>query len=87
MITGHHPGSHTEMPCYPRMSMKRQLLVCFKRADSLNSLEDQTIETQAFSGLQGLAGVAQKKDVRKTTSEARMSFRINTGFLDILQCH
>jgi hypothetical protein len=87
MITGHHPASHTEMPCYPGMSLKRQLLVGFKRLDSVTSLEDQTNETQAFSGSQGFAGVAQKKDVKKTTSEARMSFRINSGFLAILECH
>jgi hypothetical protein len=87
MITGRRAAPHTELPCYPRMSLKRQLLVGFRRVDSVTSLEDQSVETQAFREFQGLAGVAQKKDVRKTTSEARMSFRINTGFFGILQCH
>jgi hypothetical protein len=66
------------------MSLKRQLLGGFKRADSVTSLEEQSVETQAFSGFQGLARVAGKKDVRKATSKARMSFRINTRVLDIL---
>jgi hypothetical protein len=84
MITGDHPAPLPETPCYPRMSLKTQLLTGFKQVDSVASLAGQLAETQAFSGFQGLARVAGKKDVRKTTSEARMSFRINMGFLAIL---
>jgi hypothetical protein len=86
MITGNHPVPPTEMPCYPGMSLKKQILVGFVWADSLTSLENQPVEMQALSGFEASAGVAQKKDVKKTTSEARMSFRISTGSWDILRC-
>jgi hypothetical protein len=86
MITGHHPAPLPEMPCYPGMLLKRKTLAGFEQEDSATSLENQPVEKQAFSGFQSLAGVAGKKDVRKATSEARMSFRINTRVLDILQC-
>jgi hypothetical protein len=86
MITGDHAEPLPETRCYPGMLLKRKTLAGFEREDSATSPEDQPAETQAFSGFQGLARVAGKKDVRKATSEARMSFRINTRVLDILQC-
>jgi hypothetical protein len=87
MITGHHPAPHTEMHCHGGISLKRQVLVGLKRADSVTSLEAQTVEMQALRGFEGSTGIVQKKDVKKTTSEARMSFRISRCSFDILECH
>jgi hypothetical protein len=69
------------------MLLKKQVLVGFERADSVTLLENQPVEMQALSGFEDSAGAAQKKDVKKTTSEARISFRINTCFRGILRCH
>jgi hypothetical protein len=87
MITGHRPAPLPETPCYPGMLLKRKTLACFEQEDSATSPENQPVEMQALSGFEDSAGVAQKKDVRKTTSEARMSFRISSGFLAILEFH
>jgi hypothetical protein len=65
MITGDHPVPPPEMPCYPGMSLKKQILVGFVWADSVTSLENQPVEMQALSGFEDSARVAQKKDVKK----------------------
>jgi hypothetical protein len=86
MITVDHAEPLPETRCYPGMLLKRKTLAGFEREDSATSRENQPVEMQALSGFEDSAGVAGKKDVRKATSEARMSFRINTRVLDILQC-
>jgi hypothetical protein len=65
MTTGDRPVPLAEMHSYPTMLLKRQILVGFERADSVTSLENQLVEMPALSRIEGSAGVAQKKDVKK----------------------
>jgi hypothetical protein len=67
------------------MLLKKQILTGLVRAGSVTYLENQPVEMQALSGFQVSAGVAEKKDVKKTTSEARISFRISRRFWGILR--